>query len=202
MIYRSVIKPSLDFIVALILILILLPLMMLIALVLLLTQKGKVLFIQRRPGYKEQIFPLVKFKTMNDKRDSYGQLLPDMQRMHATGRFLRKTSLDELPQLFNILTGDMSFVGPRPLLNQYLPLYNDYQRKRHHVKPGITGWAQINGRNTLSWQEKFELDVWYVEHQSFSIDMKILIKTAGKIFNSADVNSAGGETMPTFTGND
>lgn len=199
--YQSIIKPVLDFFMALVLIIILLPLIILISLLLAVTQSGKVFFVQERPGFKEKKFHLLKFKTMNDKRDGNDQLLPDMERMHATGRFLRKTSLDELPQLFNVVKGEMSFVGPRPLLNEYLPLYNNFQKRRHNVKPGITGWAQVNGRNAISWQQKFEYDVWYTEHCSLSLDLKILFKTAAKVFSSKDVNAGKSETMPVFKGN-
>jgi lipopolysaccharide/colanic/teichoic acid biosynthesis glycosyltransferase len=166
-----------DFIVALIVFTALLPLFLFISLLLFITNKGQVFFIQERPGYKEKIFKIIKFKTMRDAYDAQGKLLPDEERLTAVGRFVRKTSLDEIPQLLNVIKGDMSFVGPRPLLVQYLPLYNAWQRRRHDVKPGITGWAQVNGRNDISWEEKFKLDLYYVENQSFLLDLKILFLT-------------------------
>jgi undecaprenyl phosphate N,N'-diacetylbacillosamine 1-phosphate transferase len=202
MIYQKLIKPSFDFITALIMLIILLPVFLIIVVSLALTQNNKIFFIQKRPGLNEKPFYLIKFKTMNDKVNSKGELLPDMERMLKTGRFLRKTSLDELPQLINVLKGDMSFVGPRPLLMEYLPLYNAMQRRRHSVKPGITGWAQVNGRNALSWKEKFELDIFYVEKQSFILDLKILFITASGLFQTKNVNAGKEETMPIFTGND
>ena len=162
--------------------------------------KGGVFFTQPRPGKNEVIFKLVKFKTMNEKRDLAGNLLPDGERMTSIGKFIRKTSLDELPQLWNVLKGDMSIVGPRPLLVEYLPLYNEHQKRRHEVKPGITGWAQVNGRNTISWQEKFDLDVWYVDHCSFGLDMKILWLTILKVFKREGINQAGQATVEKFNG--
>ncbi len=202
MIYQNFIKPSFDLIAALIMLIILLPVFLTIVIALALTQNNKVFFTQQRPGLNEKPFYLLKFKTMNDKRSRTGELLPDMERMHKTGRFLRKTSLDELPQLINVLKGDMSFVGPRPLLMEYLPLYNAIQRRRHSVKPGITGWAQVNGRNALSWKEKFELDITYIEKQAFILDLRILFMTASGLFQTKNVNAGKQETMPTFTGND
>jgi lipopolysaccharide/colanic/teichoic acid biosynthesis glycosyltransferase len=162
--------------------------------------KGGVFFTQPRPGKNEVIFKLLKFKTMNEKRDLAGNLLPDGERMTSIGKFIRKTSLDELPQLWNVLKGDMSIVGPRPLLVEYLPLYNEHQKRRHEVKPGITGWAQVNGRNTISWQEKFDLDVWYVDHCSFGLDMKILWLTILKVFKREGINQAGQATVEKFNG--
>jgi undecaprenyl phosphate N,N'-diacetylbacillosamine 1-phosphate transferase len=199
--YRKIFKPSFDFILALMLLICISPLLIAIIIALAITQSGKIFFIQLRPGYRGRIFKIIKFKTMNDKINADGSLLPDMDRMHKTGKFLRKYSLDELPQLFNILTGNMSFVGPRPLLTEYLSLYNEVQQQRHNVKPGITGWAQVNGRNTLSWNEKFKLDIWYVKNQSFILDFRIMILTIKKIFKSAEVNAGKNETMPTFRGN-
>src|SRR5699024_386460 len=163
---------------------------------------GPVLFKQRRPGLNNVIFSILKFRTMIDKRDNNGELLPDKERLTKVGIIIRKLSLDELPQLFNVLKGDMSFVGPRPLLVEYLPLYNERQAKRHNVKPGITGWAQVNGRNAITWKEKFELDVWYVENQSFLLDLKILFMTVLKVFKSEGINEDGQATMTKFTGND
>lgn len=175
--------------------------MVLVIVLLAIANKGSVWFTQARPGYREKIFTVVKFKTMNDARDASGNLLPDEKRLTQIGRFVRKTSLDELPQLFNVLKGDMSFVGPRPLLVEYLPLYNTHQKRRHNVKPGITGWAQVNGRNTVAWQDRFDLDVWYVDHQSFTIDLKILILTIGKVFKAEGISSGTSATMEKFNGN-
>jgi lipopolysaccharide/colanic/teichoic acid biosynthesis glycosyltransferase len=162
--------------------------------------KGGVFFTQQRPGKNELIFRLFKFKTMNNQRDLSGNLLPDEERITLIGRIIRKTSLDEVPQLWNVLKGDMSLVGPRPLLVEYLPLYNEHQKRRHEVKPGITGWAQVNGRNAINWQEKFELDVWYVDHCSFGLDMKILWLTILKVFKREGINQAGQATVEKFNG--
>ena len=159
-----------------------------------------ILFRQKRPGYKEKIFGIFKFRTMTNEKDAKGNLLPDNQRLVGIGKFIRSTSLDELPQLFNVLKGEMSFVGPRPLLIEYLDLYNDKQKKRHGVKPGITGWAQVNGRNAISWEQKFEYDVWYVNNQSFSLDMKILWMTFLKVIKRSDISSNTSATMEKFTG--
>jgi lipopolysaccharide/colanic/teichoic acid biosynthesis glycosyltransferase len=161
---------------------------------------SEVFFMQYRPGRNEKIFRLIKFKTMNNKCDASGNILPDAERLTSIGRFIRKTSLDELPQLINVLKGDMSLVGPRPLLVEYLPLYNEQQKRRHEVKPGITGWAQVNGRNAISWQEKFDLDVWYVDHCSFGLDMKILWLTIVKVFKREGINQAGQATVEKFNG--
>lgn len=161
---------------------------------------SEVFFMQYRPGRNEKIFRLIKFKTMNNKCDASGNILPDAERLTSIGRFIRKTSLDELPQLINVLKGDMSLVGPRPLLVEYLPLYNEQQKRRHEVKPGITGWAQVNGRNAISWQEKFDLDVWYVDHCSFGLDMKILWLTILKVFKREGINQAGQATVEKFNG--
>lgn len=160
-------------------------------------------FTQERPGKNERIFKVIKFKSMTDERDANGRLLPDARRLTKIGRFIRSTSLDELPQLFNVLKGDMSIVGPRPLLVQYLPLYNDEQRRRHEVRPGITGWAQVHGRNAISWSEKFKLDVWYVDHCSLWTDIKVILLTVKKVLLRSDINNQSGvsATMPTFTGN-
>ena len=160
-----------------------------------------IFFRQLRPGYKGKTFNIYKFRTMTNKKDKEGNLLTDEERLVGVGKFIRSTSLDELPQLFNILKGEMSFVGPRPLLVEYLPLYNERQKRRHDVKPGITGWAQINGRNAISWEQKFEYDVWYVENQSFWLDMKILLMTFLKVIKRSDVSSASSATMEKFTGN-
>ena len=159
-----------------------------------------ILFRQKRPGYKEKIFGIYKFRTMTNETDEYGNLLPDDQRLVGIGKFIRSTSLDELPQLFNVLKGEMSFVGPRPLLIEYLPLYSEMQKRRHNVKPGITGWAQVNGRNAISWEQKFEYDVWYVDNQSFLLDMKILWMTFLKVVKRSDISSNTSVTMEKFTG--
>lgn len=157
-------------------------------------------FFQERPGKDGKIFKVVKFKTMTDERDKYGTLLPDAKRLTKVGRFVRSTSIDELPQLWNVLKGDMSLIGPRPLLVQYLPLYSKEQARRHEVRPGITGWAQCHGRNAISWQKKFELDVWYVDHISFITDCKVIITTLKKVIGRADINSTSAATMETFNG--
>lgn len=157
-------------------------------------------FFQERPGKDGKIFKVVKFKTMTDERDKYGKLLPDAKRLTKVGRFIRSTSIDELPQLWNVLKGDMSLIGPRPLLVQYLPLYSKEQARRHEVRPGITGWAQCHGRNAISWQKKFELDVWYVDHISFITDCKVIITTLKKVIGRADINSTSAATMETFNG--
>ena len=194
-------KRLVDFLAAFIGILILSPLLLFLSIGLSLANSGSPFFFQKRPGKKEKIFSIIKFKTMNDKKDANGKLLPDQDRLTKIGKIIRKTSLDELPQLFNVLIGNMSLVGPRPLLPQYLPLYSDKQKKRHLVRPGITGWAQINGRNAISWQQKFILDVWYVENQSFFIDLKIIILTLKKVFKSEGINTKGVATTTPFTGN-
>ena len=157
-------------------------------------------FFQERPGLHGRIFRLVKFKTMTDERDADGNLLPDADRLTPVGRLVRSTSIDELPQLWNVLRGDMSLIGPRPLLVQYLPLYTPDQARRHNVRPGITGWAQVNGRNAISWQRKFELDVWYVDHCTLATDLRILLLTIKKVLTRADINQAGQATMEAFNG--
>ena len=172
-----------------------------VILLLFIANNGKVWFTQQRPGKDGHIFTVVKFKTMTDERGPDGQLLPDEMRLTAVGKFVRKTSIDEIPQLFNVLLGHMSFVGPRPLLVEYLPLYNQIQQRRHEVKPGITGWAQVNGRNTLSWQQKFSYDVWYVDHISFTLDIKILFLTVIKVFKAEGISSESSLTMEKFRGN-
>jgi lipopolysaccharide/colanic/teichoic acid biosynthesis glycosyltransferase len=158
-------------------------------------------FFQERPGKHERIFKVIKFKTMTDERDAKGDLLPDAVRLTKIGKFIRSTSLDEIPQLLNVIKGDMSLIGPRPLLVQYLPLYNETQRRRHEVRPGITGWAQVNRRNAINWQEKFAYDVWYVDHLSLSLDFKILLKTIEKVFKREGINSQDNATMEPFSGN-
>lgn len=199
--YLILIKPIFDFVAAFVGLLVLLPIFLFVTLALAIANNGKPFFFQKRPGKNERIFKIVKFRTMNDKRDNDGQLLSDAKRLTAVGRFIRSTSLDELPQLLNVLIGDMSFVGPRPLLPQYLPLYNQFQGQRHKVKPGITGWAQVNGRNAISWQQKFEYDVWYVNHLGFSLDAKILFMTFKKVFIKEGINQEEGATMEIFKGN-
>lgn len=198
--YRNFFKPTFDFLAAFFGLILLSPIFVIVMLGLTIANKGKPFFYQKRPGKKEKIFTIIKFKTMNDKRGINGHLLPDTERLTAVGNFVRKTSLDELPQLLNVLKGNMSFVGPRPLLPDYLPLYNDKQRKRHKIKPGITGWAQVNGRNAISWEQKFEYDVWYVAHQSFALDLKILFKTVQKVFRSEGIAQEGQVTGERFTG--
>ena len=163
--------------------------------------KGTPIFYQQRPGKSGKVFKIIKFKTMNEKKDSNGNLFPDKDRLTTTGRFLRSTSVDELPQLINVLFGDMSLVGPRPLLVKYLPLYRPFQARRHDVKPGITGWTQVNGRNTLDWENKFDLDIWYVDNISFKLDMKILWLTIIKVFKREGINAGDATTMKPFTGN-
>jgi len=193
-------KVLFDKILAFILVIILLPVLVMVALVILATMGTPILFMQKRPGYKGETFSIYKFRTMTDEKDQNGELLPDEQRLKGIGRFIRSTSLDELPQLFNVLRGDMSFVGPRPLLIEYLPLYNQEQKRRHDVKPGITGWAQVNGRNAISWEQKFEYDVWYADHQSFWLDIKILWMTFLKVVNRSGVSSDTSVTMEKFKG--
>lgn len=160
----------------------------------------KIFFVQQRPGKEGKSFSLIKFKTMNDKKDNNGNLLPDEDRLTWAGKIMRKLSIDELPQLINVIKGDMSLIGPRPLLIEYLPLYNDYQKRRHEVKPGITGWAQVNGRNAITWKEKFEMDVWYVDNVSFKLDLKIFFLTIVKIFKREGISTLGHATAPKFNG--
>lgn len=174
--------------------------MLLIGTILFFELKAWPVFVQNRPGLNQKIFSIFKFKTMRDTRDADGKLLPDFERITPLGKTIRKLSLDELPQLWNVVLGEMSFVGPRPLLPEYLSLYSEEQNKRHQVKPGITGWAQVNGRNALSWQEKFKLDVYYRENQSFFLDLKILIKTVGKVILPKDINAGEQLTMEPFNG--
>ncbi len=199
--YLRIIKPALDWLVALLILLVSLPVLIPVMILLAVSNRGKVWFIQARPGKNQIVFNIVKFKTMNDKVDPSGHLLPDEQRLTPIGNFVRKTSLDELPQLFNVLKGEMSIVGPRPLLVEYLPLYNPHQQRRHEVRPGITGWAQVNGRNTITWQAKFDFDVWYVDHASFWLDIKILFKTLIRVLKSEGISSGTSSTMERFRGN-
>lgn len=199
--YARYFKRLIDVLAALMILLITGPLLLLVTLGLCMANAGKPFFFQARPGKNEKIFKIIKFKTMNDKRDAQGNLLPDADRLTSIGAFVRKTSLDELPQLINVLKGDMSLIGPRPLLPQYLPLYNAEQKRRHEVRPGITGWAQVNGRNAISWQQKFEYDVWYVDHLSFATDIKVFLMTFKKVFKSEGVSQEGQATMEVFKGN-
>ena len=199
--YRNYYKRFLDLIVSLVAFSLLLPLFIIVTGLLYVANQGKPFFVQPRPGRNGRIFRLVKFKTMNDKKDAAGNLLSDAERLTAVGRFIRKTSLDEIPQLINVIKGEMSLIGPRPLLVEYLPLYHSTQKRRHEVRPGITGWAQVNGRNAIGWKEKFELDVWYVDNMSFLLDCKIIILTLMKVVKSEGVSQQGHVTMTKFTGN-
>ncbi|SNR76208.1 sugar transferase [Lutibacter flavus] len=199
--YKKIFKRAIDFLLSLLGLIFLSPLLLIITVLLAIANNGKPFFFQKRPGLNEKLFTIIKFKTMNDKTDENGQLLSDAKRLTAIGNFVRKTSLDEIPQLINVLKGDMSLIGPRPLLPQYLPLYNEFQKKRHLVRPGITGWAQINGRNTISWQQKFEYDVWYVEHLCFKLDVQIILKTIKKVVQSEGVYAKTNTMMNRFKGN-
>jgi len=199
-VYKNFFKPLFDRILALILIIILSPIMIVVAILIYLWDGRPVIFTQKRPGFREKIFKIYKFRTMTNERDKDGNLLPDAERLKGIGKIIRSLSLDELPQLFNVLKGDMSFIGPRPLLIEYLPLYNERQKKRHNVKPGITGWAQVNGRNAISWEQKFEYDVWYVENLSFLLDMKILWMTVLKVLKRSGISQDGHATMEKFKG--
>lgn len=194
-------KRLFDIVVSILGLIVLLPIICVIGVVIFLQLGNPVLFRQKRPGFGGEVFEIIKFRSMHNAVDSEGKLLSDSERLTSFGKFLRSTSLDELPGLWNVLKGDMSLVGPRPLLIEYLPLYNDVQRRRHNVRPGVTGWAQVNGRNALSWQEKFELDVWYVENQSFWLDIKILLLTVIKVIDREGISSRNHETMEKFTGN-
>ncbi|MCU0357514.1 MAG: sugar transferase [Cyclobacteriaceae bacterium] len=200
--YRSLIKPFFDKLTALIILVIASPVLILVMLLLAIANQGKVWFLQERPGKCGKSFRVIKFKTMNDARNELGELLSDDERLTWIGKFIRKTSMDELPQLINVLKGDMSLVGPRPLLMEYLLLYNEQQRRRHEVKPGITGWAQVNGRNTVEWKRRFEYDVYYVNHQSFLFDLKILLLTISKVFKAEGISSGTSVTMEKFRGNE
>lgn len=199
--YKGFLKRMFDFIFSIVGLIILSPISILIALILVIVTRENPFFLQIRPGKNEKLFYLVKFRTMSEKCDIYGELLPDYLRLTKIGLLIRKTSLDEIPQLLNVIKGDMSFIGPRPLLTEYLPLYNETQKKRHNVRPGITGWAQVNGRNALNWQDKFEYDIWYVENLSFNLDCKILRKTISTVFRSEGISSGSSVTMEKFVGN-
>ncbi|TPE39996.1 sugar transferase [Pontibacter mangrovi] len=200
--YRHFLKRLFDFILSLTAFIVLLPVFILVTVLLYMANQGKPFFLQPRPGKGGKIFRVIKYKTMNDQKDAQGNLLPDEVRLTPVGRFVRKTSLDEVPQLLNVIKGDMSLIGPRPLLVEYLPLYNQVQRRRHEVRPGITGWAQVNGRNAISWDAKFTYDVWYVDHMAPWLDVKIIFLTIFKIFKSEGINAEGVATMPKFQGND
>lgn len=193
-------KSIFDKTLALFLIILFSPIYIVVSLLIFFKMGSPILFRQKRPGYKEKIFGIYKFRTMTNEKDANGNLLPDDKRLVGIGKFIRSTSLDELPQLFNVLKGEMSFVGPRPLLIEYLPLYNQKQKRRHDVKPGITGWAQVNGRNAISWEQKFDYDVWYVDNQSFWLDIKILWLTFLKVVKRSDISSSTSSTMEKFTG--
>lgn len=199
--YKNYIKTILDFLLSCIGLLLLSPLFLLVMIALFFANRGKTFFLQKRPGKNEKIFNIIKFKTMNDRKDSNGKLLTDDVRLTKIGKFVRKTSLDEIPQLINVLKGDMSLIGPRPLLPEYLSLYSETQRRRHEVKPGITGWAQVNGRNAISWVEKFEYDIWYVDNLSFFLDVEILLLTVKKVFKSEGITQEGHMTSEEFKGN-
>ena len=202
--YKNFFKRMIDFILVFCALAMIWPILLLITVWLHFANKGAgAFFLQERPGKNGKIFKVIKFKTMTDERGADGNLLPDADRLTKVGKFVRSTSIDELPQLINVLKGDMALIGPRPLLVQYLPLYSKEQARRHEVRPGITGWAQINGRNNISWAKKFEFDVWYVDHCSLSIDIMIVFKTIKKVLYREDINQVGGEwaTMDPFTGN-
>lgn len=194
------IKRVFDFSLALVLIFLFSPIYIIVVFLILIKMGRPILFRQNRPGLHDNIFGIYKFRTMTNEKDTNGELLPDDKRLVGIGKFIRSTSLDELPQILNVLKGEMSFVGPRPLLIEYLPLYNKTQKKRHDAKPGITGWAQVNGRNAISWEQKFEYDVWYVEHQSFLLDMKIFWMTFLKVVKRSDISSDTAVTMEKFEG--
>ena len=198
--YKSIFKPTLDFLLALLGLLVLSPIFLFVMIALTIANNGKPFFFQKRPGKNEKIFSIIKFKTMNDKKDAEGNLLSDAQRLTPIGAFVRKTSLDEIPQLINVLKGDMSLVGPRPLRTYYLPRYSEEQKKRHNVRPGITGWAQVNGRNAISWTQKFKYDVWYVENISFALDFKIILMTILKVFKREGISKEGEVTTVPFDG--
>ena len=200
--YRRFIKRGLDFILSLLAVIVLSPVLVIIAILVRCKLGSPIIFKQQRPGYHEKIFCMYKFRTMTDAKDEQGNLLPDEVRLTKFGKALRSTSLDELPELFNIIKGDMAIVGPRPLLVQYIPRYNERQHHRHDVRPGFTGLAQVNGRNSISWQEKFEWDVKYVEHVSFAMDVKIICKTVGVVLHRSGISSDTSVTMEEFKGNE
>jgi len=199
--YKRFLKQIIDFIIAFKAMVVLSPILLVVVILLALANKGNPFFFQNRPGKDERIFKIVKFRTMTNERDQNGNLLPDADRLTGIGKFVRKTSIDEIPQLINVLMGDMSLIGPRPLLPEYLPIFDERQKKRHSVRPGITGWAQVNGRNAISWNKKFEYDVWYVENLSFTLDMKILFRTIKKVIISEGINTQDMATTEPFNGN-
>lgn len=200
--YKNFFKRFLGFSISLVALICLSPLLLVVTIWLLFANKGYgAFFLQERPGLKGKIFKIIKFKTMTDERDADGNLLPDAERLTKIGKFVRSTSIDELPQLWNVLKGDMALIGPRPLLVQYLPLYSKEQARRHEVRPGITGWAQCHGRNAISWADKFKLDVWYVDHCSFITDIKVIMTTVRKVLLRADISQEGNATMEAFNGN-
>ncbi len=199
--YKNYIKRVLDFAISTIGFLVSSPIFIFLTIFLYFSNNGSPFFLQKRPGKDGKIFNIIKFKTMNNKTDSHGNLLPDAQRLTKVGKFVRKYSLDEIPQLINVIKGDMSLIGPRPLLPEYLTLYNKEQQKRHNVRPGITGWAQVNGRNAISWKQKFEYDVWYVENLTFALDVNIILKTLKKVFISEGITAEGQATTQPFKGN-
>lgn len=198
--YKNFLKPTGDIFISIIGLVLTFPFLIFIIIFLYFANDGKPFFFQQRPGKSGRIFKIVKFKTMHDKKDANGDLLPDAERLTAIGKLIRKTSFDEIPQLFNVIKGDMSLIGPRPLLTNYLHLYNDFQNRRHEINPGITGWAQVNGRNAISWDKKFEYDVWYVDNVSFLLDLKILFKTILKVFKSDGINAENAATTEPFSG--
>ena len=200
--YRKFFKRFFDFMLSLLAIVVLSPILLLLMIIVAIAMKGNPFFVQLRPGKNNKIFKLIKFRTMTNKKDAEGNLLPDDQRLTKFGKFLRKTSLDELPELFNILVGDMSIIGPRPLLVKYLVLYNEEQLHRHDVRPGLTGWAQVNGRNDTTWEKRFQYDLEYVEKLSFALDFKIFFMTIGKVFKRSGVSQEGHATMEEFKGNE
>jgi lipopolysaccharide/colanic/teichoic acid biosynthesis glycosyltransferase len=200
--YKNFFKRLIDFIIVLSALLVIWPILLVIYIWLSIANKGAgAIFYQERPGLHGKIFKVMKFKSMTDERDANGKLLPDAQRLTKVGKFVRSTSIDELPQLINVIKGDMALIGPRPLLVSYLPLYSSEQARRHEVRPGITGWAQVNGRNNISWTKKFELDVWYVDHCSLETDIKIIFLTIKKVLMRTDINKQGQATTVKFTGN-
>jgi lipopolysaccharide/colanic/teichoic acid biosynthesis glycosyltransferase len=199
--YKTFFKRLIDLGLSLLLLVLTLPITLTVAVLLAFANRGKVFFVQRRPGRHGKPFHIIKFKTMNDRRDQHGELLPDAVRLTRVGRLVRKTSVDELPQLLNVLRGDISLIGPRPLLMEYLPLYSPEQARRHDVKPGITGWAQVNGRNMLTWEKRFRYDVYYVDHLSFALDVKIFFLTIFKILQGEGISGENSATMEKFRGN-
>jgi len=200
-VYKFFFKRIIDFLIALIGLILLSPVFIVVMILLYFANQGKPFFLQARPGLNEKIFNIIKFKTMNDKKDGQGNYLPDSERLTRIGSFIRQTSLDELPQLINVLKGDMALIGPRPLLPQYLSLYNESQKRRHNIRPGITGWAQVNGRNAISWTMKFELDIWYIDNVSFATDCKVMFLTLKKVIKKEGINQADQATVEAFTGN-